>query len=112
MDWNTLPPDEKSTMLAYTLATRGALIKLAQAFNTLQDLDTAYNAAAKASNAKLDAGTIIPDQTTLAGAQALTSTDISQWMTSIEAMLATNNNNAWRLAFIRAGGVANTMQSA
>ena len=110
--FNALTPDEQATLLAYMPVARGSLIAMAKALNTVQDMDSVWNSNVKAIVAKLDAGVVIPDVTGLAGAQSLTSTDINTIMTALETMLGTNNSQAWRTYYVRAGGVTNTMQSA
>lgn len=107
----SLTPDQKSMLLAFSLVARGSMIKLAQVLNLLQDLDTAYQTVSPIL-ALVDNGETIPDGNALAGSQTVTAFDLKTWLPAIEAILATNNTAGWRSAYIKAGGVANTMQSA
>lgn len=53
----------------------------------------------------LDAGTAIPDQTGLAGAQQLIREDIIAFMTAAEEVLAANNTSAQIAAYNKIGGI-------
>lgn len=107
--FSSLTPDEQSALKAYALIHRGNTILLCKALNNISLADAAWNANIKAINAKLDVTEVIPDGNSLAGSQSMTSADILNAMTALETMLTTNNSAAWRAAYVKLVGPANSM---
>jgi hypothetical protein len=107
--FSTLTPDQQATILAFAPQFRSAVIALTKALNNIALLDQAWNSNVKAINALLDTTAVIPDNTGLAGAQSFTQADLLSAMNALETMLTTNNSNAWRAAYVKFAGIANTM---
>lgn len=109
MLFSQLTSDEQSALKAYALVHRGNVIALCKALNNISLADAAWNANIKAINTKLDVAEVIPDGNGLAGSQSMTQADLLSAMNALESMLTTNNSVAWRAAYVKLVGPANSM---
>ena len=103
-----LTPDQQTATLAFMAAFRPLMGQAARLFNAIQGLENAWNANVSAAVTSLDAGTTIPDQTGLAGAQSLQREDLIGTMADLATALSTFNTAVNIAVYIRAAGLANT----
>ena len=105
--FSALTADQQSQLLGFMPVLRAGIAELAKVCNHGARLDQTWTAGIKAIVASLDAGTVIPDTTGLAGAASLTSDDLNAMMTAIEQGLAVLDTAAQQAAYLKAVGAAN-----
>jgi hypothetical protein len=86
---------------------RAKIAAFAQAVKGLADFDQIWTNGPLATITALDPGTVIPDSTGLAGANALVREEMLSSMTSVEAMEVTYNTAALRAAYMKIAGLPN-----
>lgn len=104
-----LTTDEQGQLKAFMPMFRVAIGELARVCNHGASLDGIWLANVKAIVAKLDAATVVPDDTGLAGAAQVTSDDLNSTMGLLEALLASANTQAQRAEYIKIAGAPNTV---
>lgn len=102
-----LTSDQQSQLLAFMLLFRPNTGQLARTLDTLRKMDDYWNNNAKAINALLDAGIVVPDNTGLAGATTLTKDNLITIMNAIETLLATYNTGPNRGLMANIAGATN-----
>jgi hypothetical protein len=86
---------------------RASIVQLVASCNTGARLDGTWQASISALVSGLDAGTVIPDTTGLAGAQPLMREDLIAMMQAIESLLSSANATAQRAEYLKVVGPAN-----
>lgn len=105
----SLTPDQQAALLAFMPVFRSnavAFAKLTNDWNLLNNLWT--NGGISNINSGLQTGDEIPDQTGLAGAQTLSSGDLTTFMAAVQSFLTTYNTPGYQAYLVRAIGPANT----
>lgn len=107
--FSALTETQQVQVQAFMPLFRSSIIQLAQACNQGARLDSVWQNTILASVTSLDAGTVIPDTTGLAGAAPLTREDVLGMMGAIEALLANVNTSAAQVEYVKAVGPANAI---
>lgn len=98
---------QQAQILAFMPLFRSAIVGLVGACNQGATLDGTWTGAISTLVTGLDAGTVIPDTTGLAGAMPLAREDVLAIMTAIEGLLATANTPAQRAEYLKVVGPVN-----
>ena len=98
---------QQAQILAFMPLFRSAIVGLVASCNGGASLDGTWTAAISPLVTGLDAGTVIPDNTGLAGAMPLAREDVLAIMTAIEGLLATANTPAQRAEYLKVVGPVN-----
>jgi hypothetical protein len=105
--WASLTPPQQQQVLAWMPLLRSGVITLVQSCNAGASLDGIWTASVSALVNSLDADTVVPDSTGLAGAQPLAREDVINLMTAIESLLASANTSAQRAEYLKVVGPVN-----
>jgi hypothetical protein len=107
--FTTLTSTQQAQVIAWMPLFRSSVIQLAQACNQGASLDSVWQNTILAIVTSLDAGTIIPDVTGLAGASPLVREDVLGMMAAIEALLSSANTTAQQAEYVKVVGPANAI---
>lgn len=102
-----MTPDQQAQVLAFMPVFRSKVIELARAVNNMAALLEVWNTNVSVPVLALDAGTVIPDNTGLAGAQSVNREQIMAVMGAMMAALAAANTVGLRSRYISVIGPAN-----
>ena len=105
--WSQLTPAQQSQVLAFMPLFRAAVVQLVAAANGGAKLDGVWTGGISAVVESLSSGTVIPDNTGLAGAAPLTMDIVVAQMAAIETLLSSANTAQARAAYLEIVGPAN-----
>ena len=90
--------------------SRPAVLRLVQSLNLLAGTKEEWDNRVSALFAKIAAGDVIPNGSGLAGAEALTKTEVQTLLSGLAAVLTDHNTAAKRLTYAQAIGGVNMVR--
>ena len=112
MAWpGTLTSEEQTVVKVFVdQLFRPNVLRVTQGLNISVGIKDAWDNQLSAMFAKLAAGDVIPNDSNLAGAQALLKSDVTAILNTLGAFLTTYNTVANRTAFMKAIGPVNMIR--
>ncbi len=108
--WAELTQEQKNIYLVFENNLRAAMGGVQRIMNTMEALDTTYNAQILAILTDLDDNTIVPKNSGLAGAASLDSdSEMVTLVSHLQGMLTTYNTSGHKNLRDKAAGIVNTV---
>lgn len=85
--WSTLTTNQQSIIINDLLTLRALVAEVVKGINVANGLNYSWTGQSSAIASGLDADTVIPDNTGLAGAASITNTEMAAMMTSVQGFL-------------------------
>ena len=109
MTYNELSDDDKAILKNYLQMARPLAGEFGKMLTKAGAVKTSWDTLASAVVAKLDANEVIPNETGLAGAVALTKEEIQGLETAVESAITNYESPTNRALYVKSAGAENTI---
>lgn len=107
--WSTLSPAQQASVLTHMASMRGLTGEFSRLINKINSVQTAWTNTNLALVTSLDALSIVPDTTGLAGALPLPREDVLTMGTNFANLLATYNTAGAQGLYVKTVGALNAV---